>query len=78
MWLLLPPVRSFEIGEEKVTYDSYTRVRKTAMVSIPDSGPSGYVHTARTTINASREEVQLVETRYVIDGGFSHIQVGRR
>ncbi|CAN0428048.1 unnamed protein product [Ectocarpus sp. 12 AP-2014] len=66
---------SFKLGEEKVRYDGIVRTRISEVVSMPSSRPTGYVRSARSTaVSGGRDDVDMLESRHIMEGGLSHIQ----
>lgn len=57
-------------------YDGIVRTRISEVVSIPSSGPTGYVRSANgTAVSGGRDNVHMLESRNVMEGGLSHTQV---
>lgn len=57
-------------------YDGIVRTRISEVVSMPSSGPTGYVRSASSTaVSGGRDDVHMLESRYIMEGGLSHTQV---
>lgn len=69
-------MHSSEVGKEKFTSDDVTGAWKASVVSFITSGPTGYVQSTRGTLFLG-DEAHTRETRYITEGGLSHVQVGR-
>lgn len=78
----LPPVplrlscsSSYTLDEEKVKYNEVTRTRVSEVLSVPCSGPTGFVRSANCSTAGGRDNVHMLETRNVVEGGLAHTQV---
>ncbi|CAM9850064.1 unnamed protein product [Ectocarpus fasciculatus] len=67
---------SFKLDEEKVKNNDVNRTRISEVVSIPFPRPTGYVRSATSTavVSGGIENVHMLESRRVMDGGRSHTQ----
>ncbi|CAM9371801.1 unnamed protein product [Ectocarpus sp. 6 AP-2014] len=66
---------SFKLDEEKVKYDGIVRTRISEVVSMPSPGPTGYVRSANSTaVSGGRDDVHMLESRHIMEGGLSHTQ----
>ncbi|CAM9908399.1 unnamed protein product [Ectocarpus sp. 13 AM-2016] len=66
--------RSYTLDEEKVKYNEVTRTRVSEVLSVPCSGPTGFVRSANCSTAGGRDNVHMLETRNVVEGGLSHTQ----
>ncbi|CAN0256988.1 unnamed protein product [Ectocarpus sp. 12 AP-2014] len=65
---------SYTLDEEKVKYNEVTRTRVSEVLSVPCSGPTGFVRSANCSTAGGRDNVHMLETRNVVEGGLSHTQ----
>ncbi|CAM9371726.1 unnamed protein product [Ectocarpus sp. 6 AP-2014] len=66
--------RSYTLDEEKVKYNEVTRTRVSEVLSVPCSGPTGFVRSANCSTAGGRDNVHMLETRHVVEGGLAHTQ----
>lgn len=67
---------SYEADAEIGRYNSRTRARISEILSFRNEN-QGFVRSANLTTTLGRNNTQLLETRYVEEGGLYHCQVGR-
>lgn len=56
-------------------YNEVTRTRVSEVLSVSRSGPTGFVRSANCCVAGGRDNVHMLETRNVVEGGRAHTQV---